>query len=135
MAEEEAKKEIEKLLMLAGWSVQDYRKEDLGESLGVAIKEFQLKTGAADYLLFIDRKVVGVIEAKPIGHSLGGVDYQSEKYVRGLPDYIEPAQVPIPFLYESTSVITYFRDLRDPESRSRKIFAFHRPETLCDWLK
>ena len=32
------------------------------------MKEFQLKTGAADYLLFIDRKVVGVIEAKPVGH-------------------------------------------------------------------
>ena len=135
MAEEDAREIIDNLLELAGWSVQEFREENLGESLGVAVKEFQLKTGATDYLLFINRKVVGVIEAKPVGHTLGGVDYQSEKYVRGLPNYVEPAQVPIPFLYESTGVVTYFRDLRDPDSRSRRVFAFYRPETFRDWLK
>lgn len=135
MAEQESREKIDNLLELAGWSVQEFREENLGESLGVAVKEFQLKTGAADYLLFLDRKVVGVIEAKPIGHSLGGVDYQSEKYVKGLPDYLEPAHVPIPFIYETTGIVTFFRDLRDPDSRSRRVFAFHRPETLRDWLK
>ena len=98
-----------------------------------------MKTGAADYLLFTNRKVVGVIEAKPVGHTLGGVDYQSEKYVEGLVEWIEPLcsdpRYPIPFLYESTGVVTYFRDLRDPDSRSRRVFAFHRPETFRDWLK
>lgn len=139
MAEDEARDFIDKLLRSAGWSVQDYQSEDFSASLGVAVREFQLKTGAADYLLFIDRKVVGVIEAKPVGHSLGGVDYQSEKYVDGLVDWIEPlcsdSRFPLPFLYESTGVITYFRDLRDPDSRSRRVFAFHRPETLRDWLR
>ena len=135
MAEDKAREIIDELLRLAGWVIQEYRSEDLGASLGIAVKEFQLKTGAADYLLFIDRKVVGVIEAKPVGHSLGGVDYQSEKYIEGLPNYIEPAHDPIPFIYETTGVVTYFRDLRDPESRSRQVFAFHRPETFRDWLK
>lgn len=134
MAEQEAREIIDNLLGLAGWNVQEFRKENLGEALGVAVKEFQLKTGAADYLLFIDRKVVGVIEAKPIGHTLGGVDYQSEKYVEGLPSYIELAHDPIPFIYESTGLVTFFRDLRDPESRSRRVFAFHKPETFRDWL-
>ena len=81
LAEAEARKFIDDLLISAGWSVQDYRNENFSASLGVAVREFQLKTGAADYLLFINRKVVGVIEAKPIGHTLGGVDVQSEKYV------------------------------------------------------
>ena len=135
MAENEARERIDELLILAGWSVQAFRKETLSESLGVAVKEFQLKTGAADYLLFIDRKVVGVIEAKPVGFSLGGVDYQSEKYVEGLPDYIKPAYNPIPFIYETTGVVTYFRDLRDPDSRSRRVFSFHKPETIMNWLK
>ena len=40
---------------------------------------------------------------------------------------------PLPFLYESTGVETYFRDSRDPDTRSRRVFAFHRPETLADW--
>ena len=139
LAEAEARELIDDLLSSAGWSVQDYQNEDFSASLGIAVREFQLKTGAADYLLFINRKVVGVIEAKPIGHTLGGVDVQSEKYVEGLVGWIEPLCVdpdfPIPFLYESTGVVTYFRDLRDPDSRSRKVFAFHRPETLRDWLK
>jgi type I restriction enzyme R subunit len=139
LAEAEARGLINNLLISAGWSVQDFRREDFSASLGVAVREFQLKTGAADYLLFINRKVVGVIEAKPVGHTLGGVDVQSEKYVEGVVGWIEPLcmdpDYPIPFLYESTGVVTYFRDLRDPDSRSRKVFAFHRPETLRDWLK
>ena len=136
--EEKAREIIDDLLIGAGWNVQDYQHEDFSASLGIAVREFQLKTGAVDYLLFINRKVVGVIEAKPVGHTLGGVDYQSEKYVEGLVGWIEPLcldpDYPIPFLYEST-VVTNFRDLRDPDSRSRKVFAFHRPETLRDWLK
>jgi len=137
--EEEARELIDELLSSAGWSVQDYQKENFGASLGIAVREFQLKTGAADYLLFVNRKVVGVIESKPLGHTLGGVDYQSEKYVEGLVGWIEPLcldpDYPIPFLYESTGAINFFRDLRDPDSRSRRVFAFHRPETLRDWLK
>ena len=44
MAEQEAREKIDNLLSLAGWSVQGFRKENLGESLGVDIKKFQLKT-------------------------------------------------------------------------------------------
>ncbi|MHA1972573.1 MAG: type I restriction endonuclease subunit R [Candidatus Hodarchaeales archaeon] len=135
MAEDKAREHIDELLEKAGWSVQDYGSENLGASLGVAIREFQLKTGAADYLLFIDRKAVGVIEAKPVGHTLGGVDWQIEKYVNGLPEWIQLADESIPFLYATTGKVTYFRDQRDPDSRSRRIFAYHKPETLRDWLK
>jgi type I restriction enzyme, R subunit len=135
MTEDMARIEIDRLLELAGWNVQDYGSESLGASLGVAVREFQLKTGAADYLLFVDRKVVGIIEAKKVGFPLSGVDDQINKYVNGIPDWLQTIQDPIPFLYATTGVITYFRDLRDPDSRSRKTFAFHRPETLRDWLK
>ena len=134
MAEDEARVKIDELLTSAGWSVQEYQKENFSKSIGVAVKEFPLKTGDADYLLFIDRKVVGVVEAKPVGHPLGGVDYQSEKYVKGIPPHLKIAYDPIPFIYESTGVITQFRDLRDPDSRSRRVFAFHKPETLRDLL-
>ena len=72
MAEDEARVKIDELLTSAGWSVQEYQKENFSKSIGVAVKEFPLKTGDADYLLFIDRKVVGIVEAKPVGHPLGG---------------------------------------------------------------
>ena len=83
-AEAEVREFIDDLLRSAGWSVQDYQHEDFSASLGIGVREFQLKTGVADYLLFINPKVVGVIEAKPVGHSLGGVDYQSAYWVTQL---------------------------------------------------
>ena len=84
--EQEARKFIDEQLEAAGWKVQDYKKLNLGASQGVAVREFPLKTGSADYLLFVDRKAAGVIEAKPFGATLGGVDWQSDKYTIGLPD-------------------------------------------------
>jgi type I restriction enzyme R subunit len=132
--EDRARKKIDELLGKAGWVVQDYGELNLGVSLGVVVHDFPLKTGFADYMLFVDRKAVGVVEAKPEGTTLSGVAEQSEKYLIGLPDNIPHVMDPLPFAYESTGVETLFRDLRDPESRSRRVFAFHKTETFSEWL-
>ena len=131
--EEKARQDIDSLMSEAGWTLQNHEEINLGASLGVAVRDFPLGMDTADYLLFVDRKAVGVVEAKPAGHTLGGVDFQSEKYLHGLPEYVVPVQTPLPFAYESTGVETLFRDLRDPYARSRGVFAFHKPETLRDW--
>ena len=68
--EQKAREKIDKLLEASGWSIQDYKDLNLGASLGVAVREFPLKAGPADYLLFIDRKAAGAIEAKPEGTTL-----------------------------------------------------------------
>ena len=128
--EERARENIDKMLSASGWDVQDYREFDLGKALGVAIREFHVDTGHADYLLFVDREAVGVIEAKPEGTTLSGVADQSEGYLLGIPKKIPRVSDPPPFHYESTGAETQFRDLRDPESRSRRVFHFHRPETI-----
>jgi type I restriction enzyme R subunit len=133
-AEEEARELIDALLEAAGWQVQDYKQLNLGAALGVAVREFPLKTGSADYMLFVDRRAAGVIEAKPVGTTLGGVDWQSDKYTIGLPDNLPKYQHPLPFAFESTGKETLFRDLRDPEPCSRSLFAFFKPETFRDWL-
>ena len=90
--EEEARELIDEQLDAAGWKVQDYKKLNLGAGQGVAVREFPLKTGFADYMLFVNRKAAGVIEAKPIGDTLGGVDGQSSKYTIGLPDNLPQYQ-------------------------------------------
>lgn len=108
---------------------------DFTASRGVAIREFPLKGGFADYMLFVDRQAVGVIEAKKEGTSLSGVDTQSNKYLDGLPPHVQRVQTPLPFAYESTGVETVFRDVRDPNYRSRRVFSFHRPETLIGWAR
>jgi len=132
--EDKARKNIDRLLAQAGWVIQDYKGLNLGASLGVVVRNFPLKSGFADYLLFVDRQAVGAVEAKPEGTALSGVAEQSEKYLKGLPDNIPHVGEPLPFAYESTGVETFFRDLRDPESRSRRVFAFHKPEMFLEWL-
>ncbi|MCK4252067.1 DEAD/DEAH box helicase family protein, partial [candidate division WOR-3 bacterium] len=131
--EEKARQKIDQLLEAAGWQIQDLREINLGVSLGVAVREFPLKRGPTDYLLFVDRTAVGVIEAKPEGHTLSGVAEESDKYISGIPEGLPHVQEPLPFAYESTGTETYFRDSRDPEPCSRRVFAFHTPETLKEW--
>lgn len=132
--EEIARQHIDQLLKAAGWKIQDFHELDLRASLGVAVREFPLESGSADYLLFVDREAVGVIEAKPEGTTLSGVAEQSGRYLGSIPEDIPHVREPLPFAYESTGVETYFRDLREPEPRSRRLFAFHKSETLCKWL-
>jgi type I restriction enzyme R subunit len=61
--EEEARQDIDQLLEAAGWQIQDYRDLNLGAKLGVAVREFPVTTGSADYLLFVNREAVGAIYA------------------------------------------------------------------------
>jgi hypothetical protein len=90
--------------------------------------------GHADYALYVDGKLAGAVEAKQAGTTLTGVEVQSEKYATGVPTGY-PAHIrPLPFIYESTGVETQFTNRLDPEPRSRRIFTFHRPETLAEWL-
>lgn len=132
--EELARINIDRQLIACGWTVQSRNAMNLYAGRGIAVREFPLSTGEADYLLFVDRKAVGVVEAKPEGVTLSGVADQAAKYSVGLPANIPHVTLPLPFLYESTGVETFFRDERDPEPRSRRVFTFHRPEELADIL-
>ena len=134
--EEQARVSIDYLLEQAGWVVQDAAAVNLYASRGVAVREFALKPGhgTADYLLYVNQKAAGVVEAKPEGSTLTGVEVQSEKYSTGLPDNLPAHQRPLPFLYESTGVETQFTNRLDPEPRSRLVFSFHTPGTLAKWV-
>jgi len=128
--EDLARQEIDRQLEQCGWVVQDHKAMNIMAGLGVAVREFPLKTGAADYLLYVSGKVIGLVEAKPVGHTLTGVELQSSKYSEGLPEDIPNYVLPIPFMYESTGVETQFTNCLDPVPRSREEFTFHRPEEL-----
>ncbi len=133
--EQLAREVIDAQLAACGWHVQDYKKVDFSAGRGIALREVPLATGPCDYLLLVDRKAVGIIEAKrkEAGKKLSEVADQSGRYGEGLPDFLKLPGPP-PFYYESTGELTYFRDERDPHARSRIVFSFHRPETLADWL-
>jgi len=130
-----ARRQIDAQLAACGWIVQDYKQFNPSAGRGIALREAPLKSGTCDYLLLVDRKAAGVIEAKKEGTLLSGVAEQSAHYAVNLPDFIQSVLAgTLPFLYESTGVETFFRDERDPAARSRRVFSFHRPETLAAWL-
>jgi len=131
--EELARKNIDNLLVKAGWVLQNANEINLGASLGVAIREFPTQKGPADYMLFVNRVAVGVVEAKAEGITLSGVADQSEKYVTNPLSNLPNVNGVLPFAYESTGIETYFRNLKDPQPKSRLVFAFHTPETLQQW--
>ncbi len=133
--EQKARDHIDALLKQAGWHVQSSKKIDFNHGIGIAAREYQTDAGPADYVLFVDKKAVGVIEAKreEEGQHLTAHEAQTEGYAAAKLKWVNNKE-PLPFLYESTGVITRFTDGRDPKPRSREVFNFHRPETLQEWL-
>jgi type I restriction enzyme R subunit len=99
--EQTAREQIDRQLQAAGWAVQDRDRMNLSAATGVAVREFPLKSGYADYMLYLDGRAAGVIEAKPVGHPLSGVETQSLKYTGNLPDALQHFHLPLPFSYES----------------------------------
>ena len=69
--EQLARQNIDALLAQCGWIVQSRDETNLGAGRGIAVREFPLKTGYADYLLFVDRRAIGAIEAKAEKYSVG----------------------------------------------------------------
>jgi type I restriction enzyme R subunit len=128
---------MDSALTQAGWVVQDADAVNLAAGRGVAIREMPMAAGfgAADYLLYADRKALGVVEAKKLGETLTGVEVQTEKYSAGLPAALPSWHRPLPFLYQSTGAETRFTNILDPDPRSRSVFSFHQPETLLAWAQ
>ncbi len=91
--------------------------------------------GPADYVLFVDQKAVGVIEAKPEdwGQKITTVEEQSGDYAAAQLKWVNNKE-PLPFVFESTGALTRFTDSRDPKPRSRAVFSFPRPETMQERL-
>jgi type I restriction enzyme R subunit len=133
--EQLARERIDELLVAAGWVIQDCSAFNRNAAEGVAVREFVLPTGPCDYLLFVGGKAAGVIEAKKAGVTLSGVAEQAARYMAQLPEHLARWGDNLRFDYESTGDETYFRDAHDPKPRSRRVFAFHQPQTLHRWLK
>ena len=133
--EQIARDNIDKQLMACGWVIQGIKKVNLNTAIGVAVKEYLTDVGPADYVLFVDGKPCGVLEAKreEEGHKLNIHEDQTEGYATAKLKHLK--NEPLPFVYISTGEVTRFTDFTDPKPRAREVFSFHRPETLREWLK
>lgn len=133
--EQLARDKIDLELFRSGWLVQNKSQLNLSAGIGVAIREYKTNIGPADYILFVNKRPVGVIEAKRAeeGVHLSIHEEQSEGYANSKLKYLD--NDPLPFVYESTGEITRFTDYRDKKPRARPVFSFHRPETFADWIQ
>lgn len=140
-AEERARALIDEQFRRAGWSVQDGAQKNLMASAGVAVREVTMRAGhgRVDYLLYVDRRPVGVIEAKPVGTTLAGVEWQSGMYADGLPDDALKRAVVVdgrlPFVFESTGSESYLTNGYDPNPRARRVFSIPRPEYFSQLMR
>lgn len=133
--EAKARVKIDEKLQQSGWLIQDLKQLNLGASTGVAVREYPTDTGPADYVLFINRNAVGIIEAKKdsSGENLTVTENQTERYATANLKWRKD-NTPLRFLFEATGQIIRFTDTVDPVPRSREIFHFFKPETLAVWL-
>jgi type I restriction enzyme R subunit len=133
--EQIARDNIDRQLIACGWLVQPKSKINLSAGIGVAVREYSTEVGPADYVLFVDGKPVGIIEAKreEEGHKMTVHEDQAEDYATAKLKYLNNEK--LPFVYLSTGEVTTLTDFRDPKPRGRNLFTFHRPETLRNWLK
>ena len=132
--EDRARETIDAQLAAAGWVVQSRDQMNLGAGLGVAVREFATGIGPVDYALFVDRTLYGVLEAKAEGTTLSGFSDKAERYIGSVPDHLVRREGQVRFEYLASSTEILFRDHADPAPRSRRVFFFHRPETLRRWL-
>jgi type I restriction enzyme, R subunit len=140
-AEARARREIDRHLIQARWHVCDRRDLNLFAARGIAVRETVMAPGhgRADYLLYVDRRVVGVVEAKPEGTPLSGVEWQSAMYAAGLPEAHKARATLVdgrlPFVFEANGAETHLTNGYDPQPRARRFFGFPQPRTLARWLR
>ncbi|MCL1876064.1 MAG: hypothetical protein FWF87_07400 [Synergistaceae bacterium] len=133
--EQKARIEIDRKLTASGWLLQDKKEFNPAAALGVAVREFNTDSGPVDYLLFVGRKPVCVVEAKKAeeGQNMTVHEAQSKRYGASGIKWTVSGQA-IRFAYEATDRITRFTDYADEKARSRELFSFHRPETMHEWM-
>jgi len=123
---------IDPKLKESGWAIGEAVNSTLAKlTVPTALTELPTCEGPADYALYADGHVVGVVEAKKLTVGPEGVLTQAERYSRGIrqtPRY--QGEYGVPFLYSTNGERIRFHDVRLELNRSRDVSAFHTPDAL-----
>lgn len=134
--EEQARVLIDKMFDDAGWQVTD--RDEYNPSISaVAIREGLLKGNLeADYLLFVDGKAVGVLEAKKAATDVQSIAVikQAENYTHKVPSWCQTWKNPLPIVYVSNGKSTFWKNLQDTDSDYQETGRIHSPKELCRML-
>lgn len=114
------------------WKIIKYHDNlDLSTLTRHAIEEYQTDNGPADYALFVNGKLLGIIEGKKVSVGPQNVLEQAKRYSRGVKNGIGKwGEYKVPLLYSTNGENEFFIDVRNEKSLSRKISNFHTPEGL-----
>ena len=123
---------IDPALRAAGWTVAPWRPEtDLSRCRHHALTEYPTANGPADYALFVDGQLLGIVEAKKLTLGPQNVLTQAERYSKGvLNGPIDIRGYHVPFLYSTNGEAIWFHDVRHKLNRSRRVARFHTPAAL-----
>lgn len=137
MSEAQVRDELDRILEKAGWAVQDDSTKNLFAGRGVAVREVSTAVGRADYLLYVDQRLVGVIEAKREGADLEAAMQQAARYATGLTrsQQLSAWRASLPFRYVADGNTVRFHNALDPSPRTREVFAVHQPDTIARWIE
>ena len=98
-------------------------------------EEEETSAGPADYALWLDSRIVGLVEAKKLTLGPQNVLTQAERYGRGLRQTgYNFDGCRCPFLYSTNGEIIWFHDVRHRLNRSRSVARFHTPAGLAELL-
>lgn len=129
---ETRRKRIDRQLDALGWPALEGHDVTAGPYRKI---EIETASGPADYGLYLDGKLVGIVEAKKLALSPQNVLSQAERYSEGAHDADSSyGRFRVPFVYSSNGEIIWFRDVRDDLNRSRTVAAFHTPGGLAEAL-
>jgi len=139
MAESEAKTRKDRIdeklkSSLLKWTIISNDKvSDYSALSAHAVEEYPTETGPADYALFVEGKLLGIIEAKKIAVGAENVLEQAKRYARGVPNTVgEWREYKVPFLYSTNGELIFHLDVRKKENTSHQLIDFHSPQALLD---
>ncbi len=132
LPEQSARVKIDSLLRDAGWEIVPRNGYTPGVS-AVAIEEGLLQGNLeADYLLFLEGKAIGVLEAKKESSNLSEiVASQAENYTHQLLSMYQYWEDPLPFIYLSNGKELLFRNLKDPDGQYQPLKKMHTPKGMA----
>lgn len=114
------------------WTVVRYRQGlDLSTLTCHAVEELPTANGPADYGLFVNGKLLGIIEAKRVTVNPQNVLEQAKRYAAGAYQGVGHWDgLRVPFLFASNGEIVWFLDVRAEKRVSRQISNFHTAPAL-----
>lgn len=131
------KNRIDKQLTALGWRIISFTSIlNIKELTFHAVEEYKTSNGPADYALFVNSKLLGVLEAKKVSVNPQNVLEQAKRYASGLPKTIGSWNgFNVPFLYSSNGTAIWFADVRDDVYYARELMGFHTPEAMLEMFE